>query len=321
MATDRRDFIRFWSGAFVLFQIFCITSIDLNVPRIKWSPRLILITVWHSCISIALLCITIYVFRFLIPSIIRFELNILLDIMLIVSMLLTNFVCLVESLILRSNQMQIVTDVERISDIFETQLNVRVDFKRLRRRLVYKCWATYLISFSITATTIGLSFEEFIGDWLIIFYSFQLILMRKIQMTFYVDLMVEMMLHLRLVLVDVGRNEEGKTLRTLLWIKFIYSRLVKIVALVNRTFGWSMMVIMLQNILDLLNCIYWMLIYIYVVKSKRDLISKLLHGMGTFNRSLLNLCFFLRRQCHLWCIGDIYTPRSILGVLSLAKDC
>lgn len=278
MATDRRDFARFWSGAFVLFQIFCITSIDINVARIKWTPILILIAIWHLCSTTALICITIYVFNILIPSIIRFQLNILLDITLIVSVLLTHFVCLVESLILRSNQMRIVTDVEHISNILETQLNVPVDFKRLRRQLVFKCWATSLVSFAIMAVSILMFFMEFIRDWGIIYYSFHLILMRKIQMTFYIDVIVEMMLHVRIVLVEVGKNEEGNVLRTLLWAKFIHRRLVKLVEIVNRTFGWSMMLILLQNILDLLNCIYWMLLFTFVTKSFSSFISKLLLG-------------------------------------------
>lgn len=276
MATDRRDFTRIWSGAFVLFQFFCLTSIDINAARLKCTPKLILIAIWHFFIATALLCISIYV-CYNLPSGTRFELNALFDIALIVSVLLTHFVCLVESLILRSNQMRIVTDVERISDIFESQLNVRVDFKRLRRRLVYKCWATYLLTFAILSGAIGLFFNE-LKDWGIFLYSFHLILMRKIQITFYIDVMVEMMLLVKLVLVEVGRNDDRNVLTTLLWAKFIQSRLVKMTAIVNSTFGWSLMVIVLQNIFDLLNCIYWMLLATYVIKSMKTFISKLLFG-------------------------------------------
>lgn len=272
-----RDLRQFWVPTFRLFQVFAITSFGPNVLS-NSNDQNVLIKLYHYIIGSVLLVTIVYIFFFQIPALPAYDLRMVMDVMLLITIVLAHLVTLIESYVRRGNQIQIVCNVQRIVDLLEDKLKFPVDFKMLRRRYSIKCCITFVMATGMMVLAhcvLYLDFYELTTFYGAAYYSWLVMFLRKVQISFYVNVLAEMLQQVRIVLN--GLNDEMRLeirWRTLVRAQKIRTKISQTIAIVNRTFGWSIAMILVQNIIDLLNISYWIIIATYYEKSANHLLGK-----------------------------------------------
>lgn len=275
--VSRQEFARILYTPFRFFQFFCLTSFDTTLS-IKFSLRtILLILTWHICIATILLLHIGYTFYVILPSISNnhFDLYVIIRSLDIVAVLLAQAICIIESFVKRTIQIKFLSNVQCIVSNFSEQLQYIINLKPVHRKFVQNGSTILLISGAScvwTFSTFGISFWPILGPAL---YSFQLMYVRKIQVGFFVDMIVVLLEELRNVLDDI-RNEMNGRRRSqeLLVAQRIYGEIVKTVAMVNLTFGLSLVAVIFQNILQLMSTTYWFIIYFYYFQSNLHIFSE-----------------------------------------------
>lgn len=278
MPTDiRPEFARISSKPFRLFQFFCLTSFNNNLSDKFSSRTILLILTWHICIAIIILFNIGYTLCVVLPSISNSHLDfyVIIHSLEIVAALIAHVLCVIESIIKRANQIQIVSNVQCIVSDVSKKLEYNVNLTPVSRNFAQNCNATFLIS----GATCVLSFSLMdISSWALlglIIYSFQLMYVRKIQVGFYVDTMVVMQEELRNVLDDIKNEmDTERRLQKLMVAQRIYSDIVKTVALINCTFSLSLVPVIFQNMLQLLSTTYWFIVIFYYFESSSGMFSE-----------------------------------------------
>lgn len=259
---------------FRFFQFFCLISFDTTLSK-KCSSLSIL--TWHIFIAAILLLHIVYTFYVLLPSISNNQLNlyVLIHSLELLVVLLAYATCIIESLTKRTNQIHILTNVQCIASNFSKKLQYIVSLTPVYRRFIQSCLITFLISGASCVwsfSLLAMSFSSMLG---LTTYSFQLMYVRKIQVGFYVDMIVVLMEELRNVLDDIRNEVDSKRrLQKLMIVQRIYREIVKTVSLVNCTFGLSLVALIFQNVLQLLSSTYWFIIFFYYTKSISGIISE-----------------------------------------------
>lgn len=275
-----RDFKQFLVPAFRLFQLFAVTSFDPNVLSNR-SDRNVLIKLYHCLIGSALLATIVYIISVQLPALPSYDLRMVMDVMLLLSIVLAHLVTLIESYILRGNQIDIVCNVQRIVELFEDQLKFPVDFKLLRRRYSVKCCITFVIATGMMVLAhcvLYVDFYELLTFYGSAYYSWLVMFLRKIQISFYVNILADMLQRVRCVLAGLNDNMRMEIrCRTLSRAQKIRTKIAKTIAIVNRTFGWSITMVLVQNIIDLLNTAYWIIMATYYEQSVNQLLGEYLY--------------------------------------------
>lgn len=276
------DFKQFWVPALRLFQLFAITSFDSNVLS-NPNDRNVLIKLYHCLIGCALLLAIMYIICIQIPALPSYDLRMVMDVMLLLSIVLAHLVTLIESYVLRDNQIEIVCNVQRIVDLFEDKLKFSVDFRVLQRRYSIRCCITFVMASGmmiLANCVLYMDFIELLTFYGAAYYSWLVMFLRKIQISFYVNVLEEMLQRVRCVLVGVNDDVRLETRwRTLIRAQKIRTKIAKTIAIVNRSFGWSITMILVQNIVDLLNTAYWIIIATYYEHSVHHLLGEYLYTL------------------------------------------
>lgn len=255
-----RDLTHFWAPVVSLFQLYALTPLT--------KPTM-LILCYNILVSISLGLVISYTWLVQIPSTDEFNLNAVMDIALIVVIQLSHVVVISEIYIRGSIQSEVLPSINRIFRFFDEQLNSPINLIMLRRFCVRKCWSLYAIVAVLMLFGASLYFDVFWEYWGPSYFSWQLMAIRKIQICFYVDLLTEILKGLRTVLTTLRDLESHHHYRLLiiLRIKRVYAEIQKTSAVVSHVFAWSLIFILLENIVDLLNNIYWLIINVYYTKS------------------------------------------------------
>lgn len=256
-----RDLTSFWAPIFILFQLFAL------VPW-KLSKSPILLVIYNILVPVMLLLVITYTWLVQIPSIGIFNLYAVMDITLIVVIQLAHLITICEVYVFGSIQSEIVPNIQRIFQMFTEQLNYPIDLVLLRRFCARKCWTVFGIGAGLMLFGSSLYFDVFWVYWGPTYYSWTLMNVRKIQVSFYVDLLTEILMCLRTVLKSISDVESpcGR-LMTILRSKRVYMEIQRTSNMVSRVFAWSLIAILLQCVIDLMNNMYWLIINIYYTKS------------------------------------------------------
>lgn len=292
-----------WSSPFWFFQFFCLISFDTTLSKKFNSRPTILILIWHICIASVLLVDIGYTFYVLIPSISNnhFELFVIVYSVEILVILLAQAICIIESLTKRSKQIKIVSSILCIVIDFAEKFQCNVDLSSVRRKTIVIVSGILFISsaacvWSLSSYPIPISFWTMLGPTI---YSFQLMYVQKIHVAFYVDMIVESLNQVKNVLDNIRNEIDSKRrLQKLMVAQRIYRELVSTVALLNCTFGLSMLVVIFQNVVELLSTTYWFIVQIYYFKSISGVLSEYRHFLrlnqyNTEELSIPQICFFI----------------------------
>lgn len=281
-----RELRKFWDPAFRLFQLFALTSFSSNI-LIDPTDRNILIRLYHCLIGSALLLVIAYIISVQIPALPAFDLRMVMDVTLLFGIVLAHLVTLIESYVLRGNQIEIVCNVQQIVNLFEDKLMFPVDLKLLQRRYSIRCCITFGMAAGLMVLAHCVLYFEFYG--LVTFYgaayfSWLVMFLRKIQIGFYVNVLADMLQRVRCVVVGLNDNMHMEIRwQTLIRARKICTKIAKTIGIVNRTFGWSITMVLFQNIIDLLNTAYWIIIYTYYTRSEINLLGEYLLYMRYYN--------------------------------------
>lgn len=262
------DLTRFWAPVLILFQIFAL------VPcKLKTSP--ILLIIYNIFLPLVLLLVITYTWLVQIPSIVVFNLYAVMDITLIVAIQLTHMITIFEVHISGSVESEILNNIHRIFEMITEQINYPIDVAVLRRSCARKCWTVFGVGAGFMLFGSSLYFNVFWEYWGPTYYSWHVMNVRKIQVYFYVDLLTELLIYLRTVLKSINDVETpcGR-LMTILRSQRIYMEIQKTSSMISRVFAWSLIAILLQCVIELMNNMYWLIINIYYTKSLLHVTSK-----------------------------------------------
>lgn len=127
-----------------------------------------------------------------------------------------------------------------------------------RKWNVYGMFALSLSFFVLGASLhYGYRIDQFLWPLLVVGLGKMAVYSRVIQCTFYVDMVNGRLLMINEVLLMVGDAADGErqlALRALMTVRTLHGKLSEVAQAINGSFGWSLMAITLESIMDLVNC-------------------------------------------------------------------
>lgn len=266
MGSASKFYIKF-QYFFLFFRLFGYC------PFSRGNAILATILMVYSIIS-AIIPILIGINAFFIAKIFDDDSNSLSSIvatLVLTTVIITHFLNILQAFINRNDQLEIIAIFTSIDEILERHLLTRIDYQRIKKRLVIKIGITLLILIVIKIGFLVMIFATN-GNSFWTYHAFPAfsLRIRCFQNMFYVDLVSEMLQiitkrletltqshesKLNLILfVDRLRDrkniDENSVYDEILLLKQIYGKVWDICNLINDSFGWSLLAITTQNFIE-----------------------------------------------------------------------
>jgi len=240
--TNRNKFLNFISPIVTLFQFFGIA------PRIIPSKYKDIIHLVLQYLRIA----TVIIISFQNPEHLWVQHDLTNQVVLKI-LLLSYGVSVFETIVTRNRQLKIVEQLWRIDEIIEDKFCGDFDnYDGMRKRYTWFIWTVLLGSIAFKLLSCSFFYEQIPFVVFVIWsYAHFGLNMRLLQNTFYVDMVYERLciIHKQLnKLNDCSEIQEQLNLTS-----DIYGRLWMMINDINFTFGWSLMAIIIECIVDLVN--------------------------------------------------------------------
>lgn len=200
------------------------------------------------------------------------ELNILIDTIVFLAILIVHIITIMEALVNTPHQVIIIKNFYRIACMFEQccgslacATTERIALKKSHQRYALKLWVTFLAIIFIKINGILPFFENAWPNFVQIFFSWTLMHVRMLQVTIDVDQLGENLTELGKLVRRVipAEQQTGRIVR----VAAIYSTIRNTNIAINETYGWSLVGILTQNVMGLIQLFYWTLYNVRVTRS------------------------------------------------------
>lgn len=251
----------FWEPLLLLYQVFGLNPFSVAILQNRQAKNIFLLAFHSTTIAIIMLNI-VYTLNFHIPAAktLRFG----MDLLLTMSILIAHLVTVIEVMVARQHCIDLTIRIGQIFLMFAT-----VPLDHLRSWYLRKCWLTCLLV--VVVKCIG-ALWFWNPLFLPVFLSWHVIHVRCIQISMYVDILSRLLNRLN---VEIKEENGATVVQRLVKAKIVYAAVQQTNRIICRTFGLSLIVIVSEYIVELTNCVYWILVSIFAIQSLRHLISKL----------------------------------------------
>lgn len=235
-------FLDFMSSIVVVFQFFGIA------PRCTPSKYKDIVHLILQYFRIA----AVTVMMFYNPVVILREFEITSQVTMKI-LLLSYAVAVFEAIVTRERQLKIVKQLCRIDEIISTQFSADFDnYSRMKKRYTWFIWGVFLGVVVIKIVHISLFNKAPFVVYITWAYSHFGVSMRLLQNAFYVDMVYE---RLRILHKELNKLKYNscKVQQQLNLASDIYGKLWMMTNDINFSFGWSLLAIILECIVDLVN--------------------------------------------------------------------
>lgn len=263
-----RDFCRFISPVFFLFQLFGLFPIDITSTR-KYKIKS-LIWLYSFSLAIGTGITGIFFFRNRIKMC-NVYVNVAVDQTMLLSALLAHVVVCCEVFGTIPKHVDLCQRFQMVLKVFHKRLAFSVNLDSMRRQSVFRSWTSFLaIVFSITLSVMLMN-ESARMEFQWIFLSGCVTQLRLIQFTMYVQFVNDLLGQLKLELVRIAAADSGckKRCTALRECMDIYSMISEIVQILNAIFGWSLIAILIHNLCAITNSSYWTVYNLYYMQRNR----------------------------------------------------
>lgn len=196
----------------------------------------------------------------------------------------------------RAEITQIFTMLNKVDKTFEKNFSKNINYKRLQIK--------YFVSFFSPALSLAvvrlyfvyhlmhLEYKDFRFYWFHCVQSLLVSRVRCLQTAFYADLINDRILWIHQELAQIGQKHlSRRTLQAkILFLRQIYSMLYDISMMINRSFGWSLLVITISYFVDSVGNSYMYLLVILEILPKQNETSAIV-GFVSTSIALLTLCY------------------------------
>ncbi|KAG5678830.1 hypothetical protein PVAND_008464 [Polypedilum vanderplanki] len=212
------------------------------------------------------------------------SLSLLVGGLVFVGVLLTHLMNVMQAFTSRNEQAKIYQKFDEIDLLLSNKLLVKVDYKSLRRRLIYKYTLIFItLAFIHVASIVSVTINKlFFNYYVLLILPVAIIRFRCIQNMFYVDLIKSKLHLMNTKLSDIiNRNDdkmafilfadklqkrdkkriENGTLSfydQIMTLKQIYGKIFDVCNLINDCFGWSLLFIVTQFFIEFTSNGYWL---------------------------------------------------------------
>lgn len=252
----------FWLPLLLLYQVFALNPFSVTILQNRHAKNILLLV--YQFVSITIIISTIiYVLIVRVPA--TKNLHFGMDLLLTMSILIAHLVTLFEVLLTRHLCIDLTVRIGQIFSMFTTK---PLDTNRLRRWYIHKTWI-YLLLVIIMKCIGALWFWN--PMFLPVFFSWHVIHVRCIQISMYVDMLTRLLNRLN----EEIKGKNGRTVaQRLLKAKIVYAAVQQTNRIICRAFGLSLIFIAAQYIIELTNCVFWIILSIFFIHSLAHMISK-----------------------------------------------
>lgn len=264
---------RFISPVFFIFQLFGLYPIDITSRRHSCFNRML----WFYSLGLAIT--TAIAGFFYIQTrlqICNVNVNVAIDQTMWMFALVAHVIICLEVFATIPKHRDIMQRFQNIVKVLdEHELTQTFDLAGLRRKCVFRSWASFLcITFNAAMAVLVMSKSARVDfRWIVL--SGCVIHLRLLQVTTYVHFVNELLRQLQSEVAAVA-NIHGSNMRCMALdnCKKIYSMVGEIVLLLNAGFGWSLIAILTQNMSGVTNVAYWTVYNVYYVQQGRLFLCK-----------------------------------------------
>lgn len=288
----RTKFWSFLTPVYGLFQVFCFAPAIITVRPLHYKRLLSIRNAILPGASLLWLALCFYDFDILGTP------DDFTNRAIVLCLHLTNIVVIIESLNTQSNRLWILQQLLEWDEHFWRTFNVSMNFDQLKLRYtitVYMACVGVASSY-VTGCCVYYKFSNraIIGVICLNGMAKMIIHMKLIENGFYLDMVTE---RLQMINVILGRIKgvpgslipantflTPTILGALVDIQLMYGQLWEIIKEIDLSFGWSMMTIVIENIIDLVNDSHIM--YCNIVGSYNNVTTfgKHRHFFSSYNR-------------------------------------
>lgn len=208
------------------------------------------------------------------------SINEMVDTFLLYMLFIAHLGTVLEGCITYRKHINFISRMYEIIWIFEYRLKFKINYVQLKKNVLWKLYGSFVVM--IIFYSIGVFvLENTLNFWGFTIISWILIRLRFLQLSATIDLLTAMLRNLVIILKDMP-NGTGRNLliQKIVLVKNVYAKIYENVLLVNTVFGWSMCLIFIQIIFDLLSTLYWALVNYFYIGS-----TKLAICINVFNRN------------------------------------
>lgn len=253
-----------------LFQIFGILPYHFTSASNSVQNRLL------KCYSIGIaVCIVLLVAnKTIVTTIHNEELNVLIDTIVFLAILIVHIIIIIETLVNTRHQTNIIKNFYRIACMFEQccasrefPTTRRTALKKLYQRYGLKIWGTLLTIIFIKINGILPFLENAWPNFLQISFSWVLMNVRMLQVTIEIDHLGEQLIELGKLVRRVSKLPVEQKAERIASVAAIYSTIRNTNIAINETYGWSLVAILAQYVMGLIQLFYWTLYNVRVTRS------------------------------------------------------
>lgn len=253
-----------------LFQIIGLLTQHFTSSSNSIQNRLL------KCYSIGIgVCIVIVIAnRSIDKTIHNEELNILIDSIVFLAILIVHIIIIIETLVNTPRQAIIIKNFYRITCMFEQccasracTIADRNALKKIHQRNGLKIWGTFLTITFIKINGMLPFLENAWPNYIQIVFSWTIMNVRMLQVTIDVDQLGEQLIQLGKTVRRVARIPAEQQAERIARVAAIYSIIRTTNIAINETYGWSLVAILTQNVMGLIQLFYWTLYNVRVTRS------------------------------------------------------
>lgn len=262
---ERGTFNKFWSPFLKLFKCFGVSNICNNSSS-KPRRKTLISFIFHI-INIASLVMITYTYTKEWAELTNgLNIFILIDRTLGLTIFATQIIVTVQSFMYAKYEYRIMDNFYALQCMLWRENDLTKLAPYYRRKY---CYTIIVIIFIKVISTLALS-NSASNNFELISYTCHVMNVRCFQVALYVDVLTDY----TATLTPTINNREW------LWMKKIFFKIVETKAMINNLFGLSLISIILQNILEMVNYAYWLIICYYNdPPNTYAAICKLLHNL------------------------------------------
>lgn len=242
-AKNREKFLQFMSPIVIVFQFFGIAP---RITPLKYKDFMHLILQY---VRIAMMTVMLFYTPDIVWQSYEISSNVTLKIL-----LFSYAVSVFEAIYTRDRQLKIIKQLCRIDEIISTKFCANFDcYSGMKKRYTFIVWGVCLgVMFIKTFHILFFNRAPYVlcFSWA---YAHFGISMRLLQNAFYVDMVFERLCMLHKELNKLKYNKCGTVQQQLSVTSDIYGKLWMMTNDINFSFGWSLMAIILESVVDIVN--------------------------------------------------------------------
>lgn len=270
----KTGFLRSMQSSHLLFQLF-----GLSTKLLTAKPNFLL-AILLKCYVISITALILYttVYKYMFEIIIyNTELSKLFDQILFLSICIAHLVTLTEVIFKSIKEATIVRNfyhIECMIDLFAAGSGIRINLDRIRSRYAWKGWSTFFIILFVKINgmlpfiLVAWRYQRFL------LFSWTSLQIRMLQVNLVIDQLSDFTETLTKLLAGTTSAPKDQHVERVSTVADIYSCIRETNVLINETFSWSLVTIMLQYMIAMTNFTYWTMFNISVTHSLRISWSK-----------------------------------------------